>query len=291
MKSLDLLELLLLGAVWGASFLFMRVAAPAFGPLPLIAVRVAIAAAFLSAVLAWRGQLGALRGTGSRMLLLGVVNSALPFTLFAFATLSLPAGFTAVLNATAPLFGALVAWLWLAQRLSPRQTLGLGLGLLGVVILVWHKLTLQIDLPAVGAGLLGALGYGFASHFTRRHLAQVPPLAVAAGSQIAASLVLALPALYLGPRSTPSANGWACALTLGIFCTGLAYVMYFRLLARVGPTQAMLVTYLIPVFGILWGYLFLSEPLAPRMLLGLAVILTGTAIVVGRRAVEPKRAP
>ena len=293
MKLLDAFELLLLGAVWGSSFLFMRVAAPEFGPVALIAIRVAIAAACLTVVLAWRGELGTLRGRWLKLSFLGTINSALPFCLFAYATLTLTAGFAAVLNATAPLFGALVAFLWLHERPRPKQVLGLALGFVGVVLLVWHKLSAQGDFLAIVAALLAATGYGIASHFAKRKLPGLAPLAVAAGSQIAASAVLAIPAFFLWPARTPGLKSWGCVLGLGLFCTALAYVLYFRLIARVGPTKAILVTYLIPAFGILWGYLFLSEQVTWRTLLGGTVILAGTTIVAraGGTGSSPRTTP
>ncbi len=279
MKFRDTFELLLLGAIWGASFLFMRVAAPEFGPVPLIAIRVAIAAACLSLILASQGKWAVLRGSWRKLSFLGTINSALPFSLFAFATLSLTAGFAAVLNATAPLFGALVAFVWLRERPRPKQVLGLWIGFVGVVLLVWHKLSVQGDLTAIFAALLAATGYGIASHFAKRQLPGLEPLAVATGSLVAASAVLAVPAVWLWPAHIPSLKSWGCVLALGLFCTALAYAMYFRLIVRVGPTKAILVTYLIPVFGILWGRLFLSEQITLRTLLGGTVILIGTTIV------------
>jgi drug/metabolite transporter (DMT)-like permease len=273
-------ELLILGAIWGASFLFMRVAAPEFGPIALIQVRVAIAAFFLTSVLAWRRGTGAFRRRWPALALLGAVNSAIPFSLFAFGTLSLTAGLASVLNATAPLFGALIAFLWLRERLAPAKWLGLTVGFAGVILLVWHKLSLIGDRSAVLACLAAAAAYGWASHFAKRRLGGVDPLAIAAGSQIGASLVLAPFAWASWPQRWPSATSWACALALGVLCTGVAYVLYFRSLAQLGPVRAITVTYLIPVFGVLWGGCFLDEPITARTILGAAVILTGTYMVL-----------
>lgn len=279
MSTRDRVELVLLGAIWGSSFLFMRVAAPEFGPLALIAVRVAVAAVFLTAVLAWRGQAAGLRGNMRELTLIGTINSAVPFSLFAFATLSLSAGFSSVLNATAPLFAAAVGLLWLRERLSLRQNLGLALGFAGVVVLVSSKLSLAGDRLAVLAGLAAAVCYGIAAHYTKRRLARLKPLAIAAGSQIGASLVLLPFAVLTWPEAAPSTRSIVYAIVLGVVCTGLAYVLYFRLLERIGTARSMTVTYLVPLFGMLWGFLFLGEPVTLRMLLGGGVVLAGVTLV------------
>ena len=279
MKFQNALELILLGAIWGASFLFMRVAVPEFGPLALIEVRVAIAAVFLVALLAARGELKKLRGHFWQFLVLGAINSAIPFSLFAYTTLTLTAGFSAVLNSTAPLVGVILAYLWFHERLPAIRMLGLVIGFVGVVILAWSKLSLQGDLVAIGAGLLAAVLYGVAAHFSRRNFQGVPPLAVAAGSQIAASILLFPLMIASWPRQLPSLLSWMCAVALGILCTGIAYVLYFRSLRNLGASRAMTVAYLIPAFGILWGFLFLGEPITLNMLFGGFVVLIGTTIV------------
>lgn len=288
MTRRDLIDLLLLGAIWGASFLFMRVAAPEFGPVPLIAVRVAVAAAFLSAVLSHRNGFSEMRGRLVPIGVVGALNSAIPFSLFAFATLSLNAGFASVLNATAPLFGALVAYVWFKESLSPPRLIGLALGFGGVLILVSRRLSLGGDLAAILACLLAALCYGVAAHYTRARLNGAPPLVIATGSQIGAAVVLAAPAMYFWPTRTPSVSGWLFALVLGVVCTGLAYVLYFRLIARAGAARAIAVTYLIPVFGMGWGWMFLGERVTASMVLGCAVILLGIAMATG--VLDPRTA-
>ena len=281
MTRRDIIDLLLLGAIWGSSFLFMRVAAPEFGPVPLIAVRVAVAAAFLSFVLARRGGFPGMKGQLAPLALVGALNSAIPFSLFAFAALSLTAGFASVLNATAPLFGALVAYAWLRESLSPSRVLGLALGFVGVLILVSGRLSLRGDLSAILACLLAALCYGIAAHYTKARLIGASPLVIATGSQIGAAVLLAAPAVYFWPARMPSLPGWLYALVLGVVCTGLAYVLYFRLIARAGAAKAIAVTYLIPVFGMGWGWMFLGERVTPSMVLGCTVILLGIALATG----------
>lgn len=283
MKPREIVELLLLAAIWGASFLFMRVAAPEFGPAPLIAIRVAIAMVFLLIVLSWRNGLTGMRGKAGHFTVVGAINSALPFTLFAFSTLYVTAGFAAVLNASVPLFGALVAYFWLRDKLTVARVLGLLVGFLGVVVLVWGKISFKGDGSgwAVLAALLASLSYGISANYTKRYLTGVDPIAIATGSQIAATILLLPLAVMYWPETMPSAKSWLSALALGIACTGIAYILFFRLIAKVGPQKAVAVTYLLPVFGMFWGTVFLHESITSNMLGGCLIILLGTALATG----------
>ncbi len=287
MKPRDLAELVALAALWGASFLFMRLGAGEFGPVALSALRVALASAALLPILAWQGQLPALRQHWKAIALVGVVNSALPFLAFAYAALSITAGLSSIFNATAPLWGALIAWLWLKDRPSDMRMIGLALGFAGVLWLAWDKAGLKPGSPAthlawpVLACMGATLCYGFGANFTKRHLTGVPPMAVAAGSQLSAALALALPAAIWWPAQLPSAAAWVSLLLLGVACTGLAYLLYFRLIANVGPAKAIAVTFLIPLFGVLWGGIFLGESVTPVMVGAGAIIVLGTALATG----------
>jgi len=286
-----LLELVLLAALWGASFFFMRVAAPEFGPVPLIGVRVAVAAAvlapvFLSArVRGSEGGFRLLRGGASHVVVLGVVNSALPFCLFAFATLSVTSGMAAILNATAPFFTAFVARVWLRERLSPPRVAGLVIGFAGVVVLVWKVASFRSGGAgwAVAAGLGGSFCYGVAANYVKRHASATHPLALAAGSQVAAAALLLPATLWSLSRAAapPSARAWVMAVALGVLCTAVAYVLYFRLIAAAGPTGAITVTFLIPVFAMVWGFVFLGEGVTPRMIAGMVLVLAGTGLTTG----------
>ncbi len=272
-------ELIFLGALWGGSFLFMRIAAPEFGPVALIEVRVSVAAFLLLALMGFRGELSTLRQHWWQLVFLGAVNSAIPFTLYAFAVLRLPSGLTSVLNATAPLFGILVAFVWLRQRQPLLRIIGVLIGFAGVIVLVWGKLSLQGDYISVGAGLLAAFLYGIAANFSKRHLAGVPSLTVSAGSLLAASLMLLPLAATNLPTRMPGSLSLICALVLGVACTGLAYLLFFRLLANIGVSRAITVAYLIPVFGMLWGSLFLKETISFEMIAGGTIVLLGVAMV------------
>ncbi|MDO9071826.1 MAG: DMT family transporter [Rubrivivax sp.] len=295
MSPRDHAELLLLGALWGASFLFMRLGAAEFGPLALVLVRVAGASLLLLPLLAWRGELAALRQHWRPIAVVGLVNSALPFVLFTVAALVLGSGLMAVFNATAPIWGALIAMLWLGERLGASRALGLVVGVAGVVGLAWGKADFEPGAhgPSPALGIAACLGaavlYGLAANFARQRLVGVAPMATAAGSQLAATLVLALPAWWAWPATPPSAIAWGAAAALALACTGLAYVLYFRLIAHAGATNAISVTFLIPGFAMLWGWLFLDERPTPAMLAGCAVILVGTALATGVLAWPSRR--
>jgi drug/metabolite transporter (DMT)-like permease len=290
MTRRDLADLLLLAAIWGASFLFMRLGATEFGPVALVFVRVAGAAALLVPLMLLRrpqGQGGAWRTHGWPIAVVGITNSALPFLLFAVASLVLTTALMSVFNATASIWGALIAWLWLKERLAPLRWLGLAIGVLGVVGLSWGKADFKAGEHGVSAavGVAACLAatwlYGLSANISRRWLQGVPPLAVAAGSQAAAALALAVPASLMWPATNPGATAWAAALALSLLCTGLAYILYFRLLARTGAANAMSVTFLIPAFALLWGFVVLGEVPTGTMLLGCGVILLGTALATG----------
>lgn len=283
MTRRDAVELIALAAIWGASFLFMRVAAPELGPVALITLRVGIAAACLVPVLALRGGAADLKGRLWHLLVVGVINSALPFCLLTYATLSVTAGFASILNATSPLWGGLVAHLWLKDRLDRGRALGLAVGLAGVTFLVWGRASFKPGGAglAVVAALAATLSYGVAAAYTKRYLRGVNPLAVATGSLVGATLVLLPAAVPLWPARPPSATAWGAAVGLAIACTAVAYVLYFRLIAHVGPARAIAVTFLIPPFAVAWGALFLGETITAQTLGGSLVVLAGTALATG----------
>ncbi|GLR13347.1 multidrug DMT transporter permease [Chitinimonas prasina] len=279
----DLAELVLLAALWGASFLFMRVAAPVFGPLVLVLVRVGLATLCLLPLVCWRSEARELMTHWRPLAVVGLLNSALPFSLFAWAALSLSAGFTAVLNATTPLWGAVVAWLWLATQLPRGKVLGLALGFLGVVVLVWGRISFKPggDGWAVLAAMLAPVAYGIAANYTKQKLAMASPLVVATGSQLAATLMLLPLAVPLWPEHPISLNAWLAAIALAVVCTALAFLLFFRLIAKVGPGKAIAVTFLIPLFAIVWGGIFLGETLTAAMAAGGGIILLGIALALG----------
>ena len=291
MKQSDLIELISLAALWGASFLFMRMGAAEFGPVVLSAVRVIGASLFLLPLLQLRGQTAALRQHWRPLLVVGITNSALPFVCFSYAALSITAGLSSVFNAASPLFGAVIAWLWLKDRLTPARIVGLAVGFAGVLWLAWDKASFKPGGTgwAIVACLIATLCYGVAANFTKKHLSGVPPLAVATGSQLAASLALVLPAVLWWPQTAPSHTAWVAAALLAFACTGVAYVLYFRLIAHIGPANAIAVTFLIPVFAVIWGWLLLDEGLTLTMGVGCLVILLGTGLATG--VIKPPARP
>lgn len=297
MKSLNILrdkasiELLLLAAIWGASFMFMRIGAPEFGPILFTTLRAGIAAMFLITCLALFKETKALKGHWRDIFVVGALNTAIPFVLFGFATLTLTAGTTSVLNATTPMFGAMVAYFWLKDKLTLSATLGLFIGFLGVYLLVSENLQFGTELSKPSAdnntllptlaAMLAALCYGISANYTKKHLSTIKPLALAAGSQIAATAMLLPLSLFFIPKTLPSSKAMWSVLLIGVICTGVAYILFFRLIAQLGPAKAISVTYLIPAFGILWGALFLGETISLMMLLGGSIILLGVALTTG----------
>lgn len=283
MKPRDLLDLTLLAALWGGSFLFMRYAVPDFGVVPLIWLRVALASVCLLPLLLMKRQLGALRRQAGALTVMGLFNSGLPFLLIAWATLSITAGLASIMNAMTPVFTALIGALWLGDRLDGRRSLGLLLGLAGVALLAADKADFRPGGSgwAIVAMLLATACYGFAANHTRRYLQGVPALVNATGTQLVSALVLLPPALWSWPERMPGLGPWLAALVLGVACSALAYLLFFRLIARVGASRAVTVTFLVPVFGTLWGALFLGEPVTASMLAGGAVVLLGTGLATG----------
>jgi drug/metabolite transporter (DMT)-like permease len=287
MKSRDLFDFVLLAALWGASFLFMRVGAPEFGPIALMGLRVAIAAICLWPLLliSQRTSTPVMRTHVGSLAVVGVMNSVLPFTLFAYASLSLTAGFNGLMNAATPLWAALIGMLWLRATMGKLQWLGLALGVVGMVILTWGKVDFKPGADhrvslAIIAGLIATLSYGFSTHFAKRNLAGVPPLGVATGSQTAAALVLLPFTIYFWPTTNPSANAWVSLVLLGTLSTALAYILYFRLIASLGGQKASTVTFLIPVFSALLGWALLDEAVTHTMWIGGVIVLLGTALTL-----------
>jgi drug/metabolite transporter (DMT)-like permease len=284
-KPRDAADLLLLAALWGASFLFMRVAVPHFGPVPLAALRVAVAALLLLPLLAAGSGLGGLRQHWRPIALVGISNSALPFLAFSLAALYIPAGLSSILNATSPMFGALIAMVWLREPSSASRVAGLVIGFVGVVMLAQGSDSFAggtgAEGLAIGLCLAASVLYGLSACLVRRYLGGVEPLAVAAGSQLSATLVLALPAWWAWPAVNPPLQQWLAVLALALFCTGIAYVLYFGLIARVGPARAIAVTFLVPAFAMLWAALFLEEAVTAGMLGLGALILLGTGLATG----------
>ena len=279
-------EFVLLALLWGSSFLFMREGAHEFGPFATAWLRISLAALILTPVLIWRREVRVLKQHWRPALSSGLLNAGIPFACYAYALMHINTGLTSILNATTPLFGALIAWVWLGDKLNVTRALGLALGFTGVVLLA-SDVPGGISFKAGGSGLavvaclVATFCYGVAGSFTKRYLHNVPSLVTTTGSLWGASLGLTVPALLSWPSDMPSLHAWGALGIAGLLCTALAYVLYFRLMAHTGPARAMTVTYLIPVFANVFGVIFLDEVVTQWMMGCALVIVLGTALASG----------
>jgi drug/metabolite transporter (DMT)-like permease len=276
-------RLILLAAIWGASFLFLRIGVPVFGPGKLIVLRVGIAAIFLLGVahflkkrLPWRGNL-------RRFFIMGALNSGLPFMLYAFAAQKLNASLLSIVNATAPIFGALVAAIWLRTPLTRTALTGLAISFAGVTLIVGTSAGTHGDgwWLAICAALGAPLCYAFATSYSRRHAMDISAFDQSHGSMWAATIAVLPLALFSPLRQAPGLHDWLSVLALAVVCTGWAFMIFFRLVDEIGPARTLTVTFLIPVFGVLWGTLFLDEQVTGYMIVGGLIVLFGTALANG----------
>ena len=274
---LTVFEIVMLGAIWGSSFLFMRIAAPAFGSVPLVEVRLALGALILSPFL-WRERARFSPSLWLRLAAIAVVNSAVPFVLFAWAAQRSPAGVGAITNSMAALFTALVAFLLYRDPIGARRALGLVAGFAGVIVLASGRMVGASIGLSVLAGTVAALLYGIGGNFIRRYTGVIPASALAAATLLCSTVLVAPVALVAWPSQSPGADSWISALLLGGLCTGAAFVLYYRLIHRIGATRASTVTYLVPVFGIVWAWLILGERPTVTMALAAVLILGGVGL-------------
>ncbi len=280
-------EFVALAAIWGASFLFMRIGTAAFGPVATAGLRVGIAAVFLLPLLLMRGHAATLRQHWKLVFLVGLTNSAMPFVCFTFALQSITVGLSSMLNATVPLFGAAIAWAWLKDRPSSSRMVGLVIGFVGVGMLAWDKASFRPDASGLSSGwgvlacLFACLCYGLSASFTKRYMTGLPSLVSSTGSQVGAALALAPLTWWFWPAKPVPVAAWGAVVALGVVCTGLAYILFFRLIERAGPAKALSVTFAIPVFAILYGVVLLGEVVTPWMLGCGVVIVVGTTLSTG----------
>jgi drug/metabolite transporter (DMT)-like permease len=277
MKPKDLLGLLLLAAIWGSSFLFIKMVVPSVGVGITMSMRVMIAAAFLVVVVCVNGQVPDLKKNGGRYLILGLLNLVLPIALIVFSVSKINASTAALLNAMTPLFTMLIARFWLNEKLGLQKISGLVLGLAGIIVLVgWNPMPLDSSVGwAILASLGAAISYGFGNVFSRIKFAGTEPMKTATGQMIVAAVFVS-PILF-----TDTAAGMVYTdmllllMVLGIVCTAFAFILYFKLISRIGSVNTSMVTILVPVFGTLWSAIFLDEPVTLSLLLGLLLILGG----------------
>lgn len=283
MHSKDYLLLTGLAAIWGGSFLFMRIAAPVLGPVLTTDLRVLIAGVVLFAWLRITRTPGLWREQWRHYLVAGVILSAFPYLCFAYAAVHIPAGYSAILNSSSPMFGAVFAAIWLGETMTARKTAGLFIGMAGVALISLrdHHAAGDNTFLAVVACLAAAASYGISGVYIKKFVHGPGPVAIATGSQLMAGLVLLGPALIAPVPGvlTPTVAG--AVVALAVLCTAVALIGYFKLFARVGPTNAITVTFLLPPFGMLWGFLFLGEAITPKMLGGCVLIIAGTLMATG----------
>ena len=291
MRRPDIARLVALAAIWGASFIFIRVLAPALGPILTVATRVLIGGAVLVLYCRATGFDAGLRRHWRQYLVIGVGNSTVPFMLFAFAALHIPASYSVILNSTTPLFTALLAVPFLGERLTCAKIAGLVAGAAGVA-LVSRAGPVVPDLwfaPSVAACLCAAICYGASSIYMKKHASGAKPLAIAGWSQVLAGLVLVPLVPFAPPPGVVTPLIAVNVLGLALLCSSIAYVLYYRLIADVGPTRALTVAFLMPAFGMLWGALLLDETITLPMIAGCALIVGGTGAVL--RPARPPCAP
>ena len=283
MRPRDVLELLLLSLLWGAAYLFTRSTVPSFGPVPLVALRLGIAALMLLPLLWARGGWPVLRAHPRQLLMMGVPLTALPFVLLSWGALHITAGLVAVLNATAPMFAALIAHYLLKERLGAWRAAGLVIGFAGVALLMWGNVSFKSGdgvmamLAVLGTSMLWSVG----ATYTKRHFGGIDPVVTTVGCLALASISLWPLAWATWPAQPPRARAWVEMAFLGFASSGLGMLMYFRLLRRIGPVRAMSVTFLSPLVAMVSGALYLGESITPQMLAGCAVVLLGTALSLG----------
>jgi drug/metabolite transporter (DMT)-like permease len=283
MKIKDIAALLSLAALWGASFLFIRIASPVLGPFLTIQGRVTIAAAALLIYMILLKRSPEFKKRWKQYLVIGALNAAFPFMLIATAALHLPASMSAIINSMAPLFTALVLWGWMKEKLTVKKWSGIFLGIFGVVVLVgWSPIPFTPEvLIAVGLSILSTVFYGFANVYAKKTFTSVAPINLAVGQQVGASILLFPITLF----NLPNSSAWVSStvifsvLGLALFCTAVGYILFYYLLASVGPMKTISVTFLVPLFGMVWGILFLKEQITVGLIVGLVVILSSIFLI------------
>ena len=285
MRGRDLSDLLFLAILWGSIYLFIKVSVDEFGTTPLIAIRTLLGAAVLTPFMFWFKKWPFLVRDLKGIAIVSVLGVALPFLLLAYASKTLPSGYMSILSAVSPLWAGVIAWVWLKDKLPFWRIVGLCLGFAGILLLVWNRMhgvavTTDVTL-AILAGLTGPFLYSISVIYTKKHLMHCDPLAAAMGSLLIAGLIVLPFAWNHWPTATVPKLAWAAAIVLAVGCTAIGYIVYYRFQLSVGPSRAVTVTFLMPVFAVFWGWLLLDETVSVMMLAGAGVILLGTALAIG----------
>ena len=273
----NIVQLVILGAIWGGSFLFTRIAVNDFGPVPLVEMRLALGSLLLLPFL-WRDRARFSLQRWPMMALIAAINSALPFLLFAWAAERAPAGVGAIANGMTALCAALMGFLFFHEKLATRQSIALVMGFTGIIVLASGRMAgMSVGWASI-AGAVASLMYGLGAHMARRHLQGLPPAALAAVTLGSGALLAAPFAIATWPRHAIPMKSWLSAGALGMLCTGIAFAMFYRLIEKVGANRTTIVTYLIPPFGVAWGWLFLDEPVTLTMSIACVLILGSVAL-------------
>lgn len=281
MNRRDIFLLFILAALWGASFLFIRIAAPVLNPAPLVEIRVVLAGIALVIYALMSGQKFSGKAFWRPFLILGALNAAIPFTLVAFATLTITASLAAILNATTPLFTVLLSAVWLKEPLTAKKIVGSIGGIGGVLLIVGLNPVIDSTpaLLAVGAALLAPFSYAVAGVYAKKVSLNASPLALAIGQQFAAGILLFPFAALTLPESLPSVSVVSAVLALALLSTAIGYLIFYQLIERIGATNTLSVTLLVPIFGMVWGAILLGEPISLIQIVGLIIILASLILV------------
>ena len=287
MKIRDLIDFLILGALWGGSYLFMRLSTGSINPYAMAELRLVIATLFIGLILVikpgWHRHLHLPKSQWHKLFILAILNSALPFLMIAYAIQYINAGTGAILNTTAPLWGAVIASIFFRDHLNKSRSLGLLIGFVGVIYLMWGRASFEsggLALPVIAA-MIGTISYGIASNFLKHYCHGWHPIMITFWSLLISSILLFVPTVIHWPQNSIPPMAWLGIAGLGIFSTAIAYLIFFRLIERTSPSVAMTVTFVVPLFSMLWGELFLGEEVTSRMLLGTVIVLIGTALAIG----------
>jgi len=283
MRPADAVRMITLAALWGASYLFMRVAVPHTGVAGMVEGRTLAGGLVMAAFLAARGIAPHWARHGRGYVVVGLVGVAIPFALIGIAVRFIDASTAAILNATSPIFGSLVAAIWLKERLTAPKLAGIGLSIAGIAVLVgWTPRPMSaMELGACALCLAACACYGYVAVYAKARMKDAPATAMSAMSCLVAAGAVLPVAIAMPPATSVPPSAWLALAALGVACTGIAFILYYRLIADLGPVRAVMVTLLIPVFGIVWGVIFLGEPLTPGRVAGAATVLAGCALALG----------
>ncbi len=284
MSKRDLIIFITLSFMWSLSFIFYRIGVPEFGSMSFASLRVVFAGVTMLAFLAFDpSHLKAVRKHWKLLTIVGLVSTTIPFVLFSYAAQSVNAGVLAVLNAAVPMMSGFIASTFFNDKLSKKQTLGLVIGVIGVIILMSETLfaggvsELSSGLLPMGYALLGCVGYAIGANVTKNYLQDISPVAITVGAMLIASIVMLPVAIYEFPYGQSiSVKAWVSVVCIGVFSTAIAFIFINELIKSIGPMRATSITLVIPIFAIIFGYILLGEALDTAAIIGSVVILFGT---------------